>query len=140
MGLSGGKKMRGQAIRTGLLGLVLLLGLSLAATAWAGDAELFVGLVPGTVLTDEELEQHYGRGLDVASLTRFSREEARSLVETMRERVRELLAEIRVELVREDTEILGMAERARPARPLRIPIGAARDRLAGSRAAFRPNF
>jgi hypothetical protein len=132
--------MRRQAIRTGLLGLVLLLGVSLAATAWAGDAELFAGLVPGTVLTDEELGQHYGRGLNVASRTTLLTEEAHSLVETMRERVLELLSEIRVELIREDIEILGVAERARPARPPRIPLGAPRNRLAGSRAAFRSNF
>lgn len=90
--------MRGQRIHAILFGLVLLLGPWPSSIAWAEDAELFAGLIPGTPLTDEELDQYYGRGLHLTSRRTFLTEERTSVVESVRERMRELRAEGRGEV------------------------------------------
>jgi hypothetical protein len=87
-------------IRIALLGLVFLLGLATSSKARAGDAELFADLIPGTELTDEELDQYYGRGVGVLGITRFLEQEEINLGEYYRERIQELIAETRAEVFR----------------------------------------
>ena len=47
-----------------LLGLVAVAGLA-SSQAWAGPEELFTGLIPGQVMTDDELGEHFGKGLEI---------------------------------------------------------------------------
>jgi hypothetical protein len=51
------------------LGLVAagdaLAGHALAGNHWDGDAGFFVSLIPGEPLTEAELDQYYGRGIQV---------------------------------------------------------------------------
>jgi polyhydroxyalkanoate synthesis regulator phasin len=85
-------------IRIALLGLVFLLGLSTSSKARAGDAELFADLIPGTELTNEELDQYYGRGVGLLGLTRVLTLEAVDSAEYYRERIQELIEETRGEV------------------------------------------
>jgi hypothetical protein len=53
---------------------VLLMVVSTSPTAWAGDGHLFAGLIPGQELSDCQLGQVYGRGLNLTSSTSVSSE------------------------------------------------------------------
>jgi hypothetical protein len=88
-------------IRIALLGLVFLLGLSTSSMARAGDAELFADLLPGTELTDKELDQYYGRGVGVLAITRLLALEDIEIAEFYRERIQELVAEIRGQVIQQ---------------------------------------
>jgi hypothetical protein len=100
--------MTGHRIRIALLGLVFLLGLSASSKARAGDAELFADLIPGTELTDEELDQYYGRGVGLLGITRFLAQDEINLGKFFRERIQELISETRGEVFqqRERTQSL----------------------------------
>lgn len=68
-----------------LLALLLLVGF-LGSSAWAGDADRFRELIPGELLTEEELAQYHGRGVNLAARTRFAETFAEIFLESAGER------------------------------------------------------
>ena len=78
-------------IRTGFWGLALLLSTSLSTAVWADDAALFADLIPGTALTDEELDRIHGRGLNTIGEGTLEAFNGTSLGEFFRERLRKIL-------------------------------------------------
>jgi hypothetical protein len=135
--------MTAHGIRVSLSGLVLVLGVSLSSTAWAADAELFAGLIPGTPLTDEELEQYHGRGLNLASAITSLIEEATSIAEVVRERVDEILKESRVDFVHEfeqEWSATDIDAFERPADSARARMDAIRAHIAEVKARAHSGF
>jgi hypothetical protein len=130
-----------QRTQTVLFVLVLLLGLSPSSSLWAGDAELFEGLIPGTPLTDEELDQCHGRGVGLARILTARTEELTEIGEFVRERFAERLHEGRIELLHEtsqsfSTESQGTSGFSMAAESTRIHTDTFRDR---TQATFRSN-
>ena len=76
--------------RIGLMGLAFLLAASMSTTSRAGDAELFADLIPGTLLSYEELGDIYGRGLDSIGEGTVEHFNGVGAGEFFRERLREL--------------------------------------------------
>ena len=69
-------------MRTARLLAVLLLAGFLSSSAWAGDADRFRDLIPGEPLTEEELAQYHGRGVNLAAQVRFAETFAETFLES----------------------------------------------------------
>ena len=63
-----------------LFPLLLLVGF-LGSNAWAGDADRFRELISGEPLTEEELAQYYGRGVNQLARVRFAETFAETFLE-----------------------------------------------------------
>ena len=69
-------------MRTAQLLAVLLLAGFLSSSAWAGDLDRFRELIPGEPLTEEELTQYHGRGVNLAAQVRFAETFAETFLES----------------------------------------------------------
>ena len=81
--------------RIGLVGLAFLVAASLSTAPRAGDAELFADVIPGTLLTYDELGDIHGRGLNSIGEGTLEQLNARSSGEFIRELLRELFERTR---------------------------------------------
>jgi len=72
------------------LGLVLMAGVWPTSRAFAGEGSVFTSLIPGVMLSDQELGQLYGRGVDMlgrdGSFSRIERLQAEDFAEWLYER------------------------------------------------------
>ena len=68
-------------MRTARLLAVLLLAGVLSSSAWAGDADRFRDLIPGEPLSEEELAQYHGRGVNLAARVFFAETFAETFLE-----------------------------------------------------------
>ncbi len=82
--------MKRYGTRIGLMGLAFLLAASMSTASRAGDAELFADLIPGTLLSYDELGDIYGRGLETIGEGTIEHFNGVSAGEFFRERLREL--------------------------------------------------
>ncbi len=80
--------------RIGLVGLAFLLAASLSTAPRAGDAELFADVIPGTLLTYDELGDIHGRGLESIGEGTLEQFNGVSAGEFFRERLRELFERV----------------------------------------------
>ena len=86
--------MQRYGTRIGLMGLAFLLAASLSTASRAGDVELFADLIPGTPLSDEELGDIYGRGLESIGEGTLEHFNGIAAGEFFRERLRELFERV----------------------------------------------
>jgi hypothetical protein len=118
-----------------LIALLLLVGF-LGSNAWAGDADRFRELISGEQLTEEELAQYYGRGVNLAARVRF----AETFAETFLESASENHTFTFSERFRAARSLKTTGVKAGVRMPTATPTSRLRTRIAELRTVFRSKF
>ena len=120
-----------------LFALLLLVGF-LSSNAWAGDADRFRDLISGEPLTEEELAQYHGRGVNLAARVRFAETFAETFLENASENNTFTFSESFTATAASSLETTGAKAGVRM--PTATPTSRLRTRIAELRSAFRSKF